>query len=428
MLNRLIAKETKLAVVGLGYVGLPIALAFAQRLSVIGFDIKRGRVEALAHGEDTNGEMAAEAFADADIHFTHCAEELAQATCFIIAVPTPIDRHNKPDLAPLLQATRTVGKVLKRGDYICYESTVYPGCTEEDCLPILEALSGLKMGVDFKVGYSPERINPSDKVHLLTNTTKIVSGCDSEALHFFAELYALILGENIYQAPSIRVAEAAKIMENTQRDVNIALMNEFAKIFEKLGIDTREVIDAAATKWNFHRYLPGLVGGHCIGVDPYYLIQRSVQHGYTPHLISEACRLNDSMGLYVAQRLINLFAHKGGAIKGARVLLMGITFKENCPDIRNSKVVDIYRALIPHTERITVIDPIADRDEVQRVYGIEILAERPEGERYDAIVKAVAHSAFASLGSLRDWLIDPNQGVIFDVKSTLPREESDARL
>ena len=345
MYNKLVNKEAKLALVGLGYVGLPIALEFAKKISVIGFDI--------------NGS----AFENVDIEFTSSIEKLKEASFFIVAVPTPIDKYNKPDLTPLLGASRSVAKALKPGDYVVYESTVYPGCTEDDCLPILEEVSGLKAGIDFKYGYSPERINPGEKVHTLPNTIKIVSGCDSEALDVVAKVYELVVKPGVHRAPNVKVAEAAKIIENTQRDVNIALMNELSIIFSRIGINTYDVLEAAGTKWNFLKFYPGLVGGHCIGVDPYYLVQKASELKYHCQIISAGRYINDSMGGYIAKKLVKRLISLGKGVLGARVLVMGVTFKENVADIRNSKVVDIINELRDFGCDVDVVDPHADSDE-----------------------------------------------------------------
>lgn len=392
MYRELVDKRCKLAVVGLGYVGLPIALTFAKKISVIGFDISEARLDKMRHGLDPSGELPAEAFAEADIVFTSSLADLAQASFYIVAVPTPVDKFTRPDLSPLLAATRTVGKVLKRGDYVVYESTVYPGCTEEDCLPVLEELSGLKVGADFKLGYSPERINPGDTCHRLDNTVKIVSGCDAEALDQISAVYGLAVAAGVHRAPSIKVAEAAKIIENTQRDVNIALMNELSIIFSRMGINTYDVLEAAGTKWNFLKFSPGLVGGHCIGVDPYYLVHKAEALKYHPKIINAGRFINDSMGGYVGKKVIKQMISLGIGMHDSRVLVMGVTFKENVSDIRNSKVVDIVRELADFGLRVDVIDPYAVPDEVEKAYGFS-LAETPRPP-YDAVILAVAHEAY----------------------------------
>ena len=395
MYTKLLNKHTKLALVGLGYVGLPIAMEFARKFSVIGYDINEVRLEKLRSGIDPCNELSEVDFVDRDIVFTSSLEHLSEASFYIVAVPTPIDRHNQPDLQPLLSATRTVGKVLKRGDYVVYESTVYPGCTEEDCIPLLESYSGLKAGIDFKVGYSPERINPGDKVHTLTNTVKIVSACDAEALDTVARVYELVVKVGVHRAPSIKVAEAAKIIENTQRDVNIALMNELSIIFGRMGINTYDVLDAAGTKWNFLPFSPGLVGGHCIGVDPYYLVHKAKELKYHTKMINSGRFVNDSMGGYIAKKIVKRMISLGKNILGAHVLVLGITFKENVSDIRNSKVVDIINEFKDFGVNVDVVDPYASPEEVQQEYGI-LLMEHPKRD-YDAIVVAVAHDAYRHL-------------------------------
>ena len=395
MYNKLVNKEAKLALVGLGYVGLPIALEFAKKISVIGFDINEERLVKIRQGIDPCKELDHAAFEEADIKFTSSVDELREASFFIVAVPTPIDRHNQPDLTPLLSATRSVAHALKRGDYVVYESTVYPGCTEEDCLPILEEISGLKAGVDFKIGYSPERINPGEKVHTLPNTIKIVSGCDGEALDVIAKVYELVVKPGVHRAPNIKVAEAAKIIENTQRDVNIALMNELSIIFSRIGINTYDVLEAAGTKWNFLKFYPGLVGGHCIGVDPYYLVYKASELKYHTQIISAGRFINDTMGGYIAKKLVKKLINMGKGILGARVLVMGMTFKENVADIRNSKVVDIINELKDFGVDVDVVDAYADPEEVKQMYGFGLI-EKPRNN-YDAVIVAVSHDAYKDL-------------------------------
>ncbi len=384
-----------LAVIGLGYVGLPIALEFARKLPVIGFDINEKRVRMMQLGIDPCKELSSEAFENTDIRFTADPEDLRKANFFIVAVPTPIDEFNQPDLGPLISASTTVGKVLKKGDYVVYESTVYPGCTEEDCVPVLEQESGLICGTGFKVGYSPERINPGDRVHTLTNTQKIVSGCDAESLELIASVYELVITAGVHRAPSIKVAEAAKIIENTQRDVNIALMNELSIIFNRLDINTYDVIEAAGTKWNFLKFYPGLVGGHCIGVDPYYLVHKAKQVGYHAHLIDAGRFVNDSMGGYIAKQTVKRILAADKHLSESRVLVMGFTFKENVADVRNTKVADIVRELLSYTVNVDLIDPYAGAGEIEHEYGIE-LKEKPEGT-YDAIIVAVAHREYREM-------------------------------
>ncbi len=396
MYQELIAKKEKLAVIGLGYVGLPIALEFARKLSVIGFDIKPDRVELMKKGVDPSRELNSDAFVDCDIEYTSNLDDIRKAKFYVVAVPTPIDEHNLPDLKPLLAATRTVGQVLKKGDYVVYESTVYPGCTEEDCVPLLEELSGLKHIKDFKVGFSPERINPGDKEHTLITIKKVTSGCDAESSEEIAKTYELIIKAGVHRASSIKVAEAAKIIENTQRDINIAFMNELSIIFNRMGINTFEVLEAAGTKWNFLKFFPGLVGGHCIGVDPYYLVYKAKELGYHPQIISAGRFINDSMGGYVAKQTVKKIIAADKNPKEARVLIMGVTFKENVSDIRNSKVVDIYNELKSFgIDKIDVVDAFADAHEVREEYGFEMVKEQTG--KYDAIIVAVSHVQYLNL-------------------------------
>ena len=414
MFEALRNKEKKIAIVGLGYVGLPLAMGFADKLSVIGYDINEERLAKLREGIDPNGELASSQLVGKDIEFTSSADKLREASFYIIAVPTPIDQHNEPDLTPLLTATRTVASVLKKGDYVVYESTVYPGCTEEDCVPLLEEISGMVYKQDFKVGYSPERINPGDKVHTLQNTVKIVSGCDDEALSEIRQIYGLIIEAGLHQAPSIRVAEAAKIIENTQRDVNIALMNELSIIFDRMGINTYDVLEAAGTKWNFLHFYPGLVGGHCIGVDPYYLVHKAKELQYHPKMINSGRFVNDSMGRYIAKKIVKKVLGLGKNILHARVLVMGMTFKENVSDIRNSKVVDMVREFIDFGAVVDVVDPYASPAAVKQEYGIE-LKEQPEGV-YDAIVVAVAHKDYILLDENYFISLSAGKAVLGDIK------------
>jgi UDP-N-acetyl-D-galactosamine dehydrogenase len=391
----LLDKKTKLSVIGLGYVGLPIALEFAKKISVIGFDIKEDRVEMMKNRQDPSNELPAEAFDNCDIIFTAKLEDLKDATFHIVAVPTPIDSHNLPDLRPLLAATRTVGKVLKKGDYVVYESTVYPGCTEEDCIPILEELSGLKFVTDFKVGFSPERINPGDKLHTITTIKKVVSGCDDESLENVSKVYDIVVTAGTYRASSIKVAESAKIIENTQRDVNIALMNELSIIFNRMGINTYEVLEAAGTKWNFLKFYPGLVGGHCIGVDPYYLTYKAKEFRYHAQIINSGRFVNDSMGFYVAKQTVKKIIATGKNITSSRVLVMGATFKEDVSDIRNSRVADVISEFKSYGVTVDVVDPLADSAELHEEYGFE-LTQKPTG-KYDAIIVAVSHQPYYEL-------------------------------
>lgn len=416
MYEQLISKERKLAVIGLGYVGLPIALAFARKVKVIGFDISARRVAMMREGVDPSGELGRADFEGCDIVFTHNPEDLKAASFYIVAVPTPIDAHTMPDLRPILSASHTVGKVLKRGDYVVYESTVYPGCTEEDCIPILEQESGLKFNKDFKVGYSPERINPGDKEHTLSKITKVVSGCCPESLETVAGVYELVVDAGVHRASSIKVAEAAKIIENTQRDLNIALMNELSMIFDRMKINTYEVLEAAGTKWNFLKFSPGLVGGHCIGVDPYYLTYKSKELGHNPKVILSGRQINDAMGAYVASKTVQLMARQGKDIVKARVLVMGATFKENVEDIRNSKVADVVNELKNYSLHVDVVDPFADAGEVHHEYGFELIAE--PGRGYDAIIVAVNHRPYLSLDESYFRSIAANRAVLVDIKGT----------
>lgn len=403
-----------MAVIGLGYVGLPIALEFAKKIKVIGFDIHAGRIDMMRNHIDPSGELDAEAFAGCDITFTNDLEVLRAASFFVVAVPTPIDQHAMPDLKPLLSASQTVGKVLKKGDYVVYESTVYPGCTEEDCVPVLENLSGLKFGQDFKVGYSPERINPGDKEHTLAKIVKVVSGCDQQALDNIAKTYELVVQAGIHRASSIKVAEAAKIIENTQRDVNIALMNELSLIFDRMQINTYEVLEAAGTKWNFLKFSPGLVGGHCIGVDPYYLTYKAKELGYDAKVILSGRTTNDNMGAYIAKKTVQLMVKAGKDISKAKVLVMGATFKENVEDIRNSKVADVIDELKGFSVNVEVVDPYASAEELAHEYGFG-LVERPASD-YDAVIVAVNHKQYLGLDEAYFKSITNKQAVLVDVK------------
>jgi len=414
MIDSVKNKKAKVAVIGLGYVGLPIALEFAKKASVIGFDIHHGRIAMLQNNEDPSRELNSKAFEGCDIEFTANPDDLKKASVFIIAVPTPIDEAKMPDLKPLLSATSVVGKALKPDDYVVFESTVYPGCTEDDCVPILEKESGLKFKEDFKVGYSPERINPGDKKHTLQTVIKVVSGCDKESTEEIAELYEMVVQAGVHKASSIKVAEAAKIIENTQRDVNIALINELSIIFNRLGINTYEVLEAAGTKWNFLKFYPGLVGGHCIGVDPYYLTHKAKQLGYHAKIINSGRYVNDSMGFYLGKQTVKRIIASGVNIMESRVLIMGATFKENVSDIRNSKVVDLVKELESFSVHVEVIDPHADSDELFANYGFS-LVKKPT-EKYDAIIIAVNHYDYSNLTeeSLSEWL-NPN-GIVVDVK------------
>ncbi|WP_197060175.1 nucleotide sugar dehydrogenase [Sporocytophaga myxococcoides] len=410
----IVARRKSLCVVGLGYVGLPIALEFARKTNVVGFDINANRIGLMRQGIDPSGELAREDFLEKSIIFTHSVEDLKEVNFFIVAVPTPIDTFNHPDLKPLIAACNTVGKVLKKGDYVVFESTVYPGCTEEDCIPILEKISGLKFNEDFKVGYSPERINPGDKEHTLSKIIKVVAGSDDQAKDEIAKIYALVVEAGIHKASSIKVAESAKIIENTQRDLNIALMNELSIICDKLGINTFEVLEAAATKWNFLKFTPGLVGGHCIGVDPYYLTHKAKSLGYNPNVILSGRSINDNMGAYIAKKTIQLLIKKNKNINQSKVLIMGATFKENVEDIRNSKVVDVIRELRSFSLIVDIIDPHASSEDFELEYGISI-NQKPVGP-YDAVIMAVAHKEYTSLDlSYFSKLMDQNS-VFIDLK------------
>lgn len=394
MYQSLINKQNKLAVIGLGYVGLPIALEFARKINVIGFDINAKRVDMMRNKIDPSNELESSAFDNTSIEFTDSLEVLKQATFYVVAVPTPVDEHNVPDLTPVLRASETIGKVIKKGDYVVFESTVYPGCTEDDCLPVIEKISGLKGGVDFKLGYSPERINPGDKVHTLQNVVKVVSGCDAESLEEIAKTYELVVTAGVHRASSIKVAEAAKIIENTQRDLNIALMNELSIIFDKMGINTYEVLEAAGTKWNFLNFFPGLVGGHCIGVDPYYLTYKSEQLGYKSRVILSGRIINDEMAGYVAKKTVQTIIKSGVDVSKAKVLIMGTTFKENVSDIRNSKVADLVKELKGYSLHVDVIDPHADHDELMHEYGYGL--SQHIGSDYNAVIVAVGHDKYAN--------------------------------
>ncbi len=412
--EKLINKEARLSLIGLGYVGLPIALEFARKLPVTGFDIRDDRVEMMRNRIDPSGELPAEAFDNCDIVFTSDPEELRKCAFHIIAVPTPIDHHNLPDLTPLLKASETIGKILKPGDYVVYESTVYPGATEEDCVPLLEKFSGLKMGRDFKVGYSPERINPGDREHTLTTVIKVVSGCDDESLEMIAKTYELVVKAGVHRAPSIRVAEAAKIIENSQRDINIAFMNELSIIFNRMGINIYDVLEAAGTKWNFLKFYPGLVGGHCIGVDPYYLTFKAEEYRYHARVINAGRYVNDSMGFYVAKQTVKKLIGAGKNVLNSNVLVMGITFKEDVSDLRNSRVADVVTELKSYGVNVDVVDPFANSDEVLEEYGFP-LREHP-GLDYDAVIVAVGHKPYAVLNEAYFLSITSENAILVDVK------------
>lgn len=421
--DRLLKKEAKLAVIGLGYVGLPIALAFARKIKVVGFDINQKRVDMMRRREDPSNELDAAEFDGCDIHFTADLNDLKSVEFFIVAVPTPIDSQNIPDLGPLLGATRTVGQVLKKNDYVVYESTVYPGCTEEDCVPLLERLSNLKFVEDFKVGYSPERINPGDKEHTLESIVKVSSGCDAESSEIVAKVYELVVKAGVHRAASIKVAEAAKIIENTQRDVNIALINELSIIFNRMGINTYDVLEAAGTKWNFLKFQPGLVGGHCIGVDPYYLVYKAKELGYHAQIIDAGRFVNDSMGGYTAKQTVKKIIASGTNPADARILVMGATFKENVTDIRNSKVADVVNELKSFSCTVDVADPYADSSEVKHEYGYELVKEM-KGP-YDAIIVAVNHTEYANKDEAWFKSMLKPKGVLVDLKGVFRKKIKD---
>lgn len=420
--------DIKICVIGLGYVGLPLARLFSTKFTTIGFDMNQRRVDALMDGHDATLEVSDDLLQDAiSNHGFFCTtdiEKIRSCNFYVVAVPTPVDEDDYPDLRPLLSASETVGKVISKGDIVVYESTVYPGVTEEECLPVVERVSGLKFNVDFFAGYSPERINPGDKLHTVEKIRKVTSGSTPEIADLVDSVYNTVLINGTHKAPSIKVAEASKIIENSQRDVNIAFMNELARVFNVMGIDTHDVIEAASSKWNFIKLSPGLVGGHCISVDPYYLIQRAQVYGVWPRIMMSARRLNDTMGEYVANQVIKLMNKKGVLVKDSRILILGITFKENCPDIRNTKVVDIYHGLLEYTSNITICDPLANVEAVQHEYQIPISRELPHG-LFDAIILAVAHNEFLTL-DLKQLVKEG--GVIYDVKSVLPRDIIDGRL
>lgn len=417
-------KEYKIAIIGLGYVGLPLAVEFGKFYSVVGFDINSSRISELKNGVDRTLETDSDALkASKGLNFSSKLEDIQNCNIYIVTVPTPIDKFKTPDLLPLLNASKMIGGILKKGDIVIYESTVYPGCTEEDCVPILEKYSNLKFNFDFFCGYSPERINPGDKINTLTKIKKVTSGSNEEVSIIVDDLYSSIIEAGTHRAPSIKVAEASKAIENAQRDVNISFVNELALIFDRIGIDTNDVLDAAGTKWNFLKYKPGLVGGHCIGVDPYYLAHKAESLGYHPQVILSGRRVNDNMGLFVSNKVVKLLIQKGIVIKGAKALVLGVTFKENCPDIRNSKVVDIYNELNQFGLNVDVYDPHADSEEVFVEYNIKLI-ETPA--KYDLIILAVAHEQFQEL-NLDDLKLNSN-AVVFDIKAVLDRSKIDGRL
>jgi UDP-N-acetyl-D-galactosamine dehydrogenase len=423
-------KDVRLAVIGLGYVGLPVAAAFGAKLPTTGFDINKRRIADLKKGRDITNELLPEEFAAArHLTFSDDPADLASCTVFIVTVPTPIDSFKRPDLTPLEKASRTVGGALKKGDVVIYESTVYPGATEEVCVPILEAVSGLQFNVDFFAGYSPERINPGDRQHRLASIKKVTSGSTPEAADLVDALYGSVVTAGTHKTSSIRVAEAAKVIENTQRDVNIGLMNELALIFERLGIDSEEVLEAAGTKWNFLPFRPGLVGGHCIGVDPYYLTHKAQEVGYHPEIILSGRRINDGMGLHVADRVVRQMLKRRLHVAQSRILVLGLAFKENCPDVRNTRVVDIVREFESFGAGVDIYDPWIDREEAEHEYGVKPLAAMPEpGAGYDAVVLAVAHQQFKDLGAAALRRLGHENCVLFDVKYALPKDAVDGRL
>jgi UDP-N-acetyl-D-glucosamine/UDP-N-acetyl-D-galactosamine dehydrogenase len=424
MYKELLAKKKKIAIIGLGYVGLPLALEFAKHFSVIGFDINQARVDLMKQGIDPSSELTAEAFLNKDILFTTDPEELKKGNFFIVAVPTDIDEHKVPNLRPLQGASKTVGNAIKKGDYVVYESTVYPGCTEEDCLPIVDELSGLKAGKDYKFGYSPERINPGDKTRPLTSILKIVSGSDVEALAEVSKVYGHIITAGIYEAPSVKVAEAAKVIENTQRDLNISLMNELSMIFDRMGIDTKAVIEAAGTKWNFIKLYPGLVGGHCIGVDPYYLLHKARELGYEPQVIAAGRRVNDEMPKWIAKKLVRQLIQKGKNLNHCKVLVMGVTFKENVADIRNSKVIDLVRELMDFSINVHITDPHASPNEVAHEYKMS-LVDIPSTD-YDAIVVTVGHEEYKAYNIAYFESIVKDELILVDLKGLYPEIKEQA--
>ena len=425
MLDDIKSAESYIAVIGLGYVGLPLAVAFSKKARVIGFDINESKIKKYKDGIDVTNEVGNEAISNCSINFTSNPEDLSNAPFIIVAVPTPVDKHFNPDLRPIEGASQLVGQSLKKGSIVVYESTVYPGVTEDVCVPILERESGLKCGVDFKVGYSPERINPGDKIHRLETITKIVSGMDEESLDIIAQVYEMVVEAGVYKASSIKVAEAAKVIENSQRDINIAFANELSIIFNKMGIDTLEVLKAAGTKWNFLNFKPGLVGGHCIGVDPYYLTHKAEELGYHPQVILSGRKINDNMGKYVAENTVKQLIKADRQIKGARVLIMGITFKENVPDVRNSKVADIVNELREYGIEVYAHDPIADKNEVYEEYGIELVSLN-KIYKFDGIILAVGHDTYKemTLSALKEYYVNC-KCVLVDVKGIFDRNDAE---
>jgi UDP-N-acetyl-D-galactosamine dehydrogenase len=421
-------EDIKLGIIGLGYVGLPLAVEFGKKLSVIGYDIVNERIEELRNGKDSTLEVEPELLKQADkLTYTSDLQKLKECNTFIVTVPTPIDIHKRPDLTPLIKASQSLGKVLKKDDIVIYESTVYPGATEETCIPELEKISGLKFNVDFFAGYSPERINPGDKEHRVTNILKVTSGSTPEIAELVDNLYKMIIEAGTHKASSIRVAEAAKVIENTQRDLNIALINELSIIFNKLGIDTEEVLIAAGTKWNFLPFRPGLVGGHCIGVDPYYLTHKAQEIGYHPEIILAGRRINDGMGAYVVSQIVKAMVKKRIHVENANILILGLTFKENCPDLRNTRVVDIIKEFMDYNAKVDVYDPWVNPEEAEHEYGISLISE-PEVEKYDAIVLAVSHDQFKKAGIEKIRTYGKKDHVLFDIKYVFKADETDGRL
>lgn len=421
-------KDISIAVVGLGYVGLPLAVEFGKKFQVAAFDINKKRILELSAGEDHTLELSKEQIlAGVYIKFTSESQDISNANFYIITVPTPVDQHNRPDLTPLVRASETVGKVLKKGDIVVYESTVYPGCTEQDCVPVLERVSGLKFNTDFYCGYSPERINPGDKQHTVTNILKVTSGSTPEIAEVVDQVYKSIITAGTHKATSIQVAEASKVIENSQRDINIAFVNELSKIFNRIGIDTNDVLAAAGTKWNFLKFKPGLVGGHCIGVDPYYLAQKALEVGYHPEIILAGRRVNDGMGAYVASEVVKLMLNKNIGVKNSSILILGFTFKENCPDVRNTKVIDIHKELNTYGVNVTIFDPWASPAAVMHEYGVKTHDRFDEvgSVQYDAIILAVSHDQF---NDINYSALRKSNAVVYDIKSFIPLELVDARL
>ncbi len=421
-------KQSKIAIIGLGYVGLPLAIEFGKQYPTLGFDVNKQRINELNRGIDRTLEVESADFQQArQLTFSSTPDDLKACNCFIVTVPTPVDKHRRPDLSPLLAASRTVGNAIKKGDTVIFESTVYPGATEEACIPVIEAISGLVFNSDFYAGYSPERINPGDKEHRVTTIMKVTSGSTEETAEYVDALYRSIISAGTHKASSIKVAEAAKVIENTQRDLNIALINELAVIFNKLGIDTMEVLEAAGTKWNFLPFRPGLVGGHCISVDPYYLTYKAQEIGYNPEIILAGRRINDSMGAYIAERVVKALTKKRIHVVGARILVMGLAFKENCPDLRNTRVIDVIKEFESYHANVEVYDPWVSPDEALNEYGVELIKE-PRPDRYDATIIAVGHNQFKALGAEGIRQLGKPGAILFDVKHILPKDQVDERL